>query len=137
MKHLFSKGHSSLFPQVHLYCFSLSGKTFLLCVACQNGAQPFGKCRLTNFRNCFPTLLFTLLEYGGLNQIIFRFHLFFSSLPCLSPSSLTYSSFSWNPLFFRASSYMGIDSLNICSLEDVSEILLLTDFANCRRTVGG
>ena len=32
---------------------------------------------------------------------------------------------------------MGIDSLNICSLEDVSEILLLTDFANCRRTVGG
>ena len=32
---------------------------------------------------------------------------------------------------------MGIESLNICSLEDVSEILLLTDFANCRRTVGG
>ena len=32
---------------------------------------------------------------------------------------------------------MGIDSLNVSSLEDVSEIRLLTDFANCRRTVGG
>ena len=29
---------------------------------------------------------------------------------------------------------MGIDSLNICSLEDVSDVLLPTDFANCRRT---
>ena len=88
---------------------------------------PFLKCRLTNLRNCFPTLHFTLSEYGGLNQIIFHFRLFFFSLPCLSTSFLTYSSFSWNPLFFSASSYMGIDSLNICSLEDVSEILLLTD----------
>ena len=32
---------------------------------------------------------------------------------------------------------MEIDSLNICSLEDISEILLVTDFANCRRIVGG
>ena len=32
---------------------------------------------------------------------------------------------------------MGIGSLNICSLEDVSENLLQTDFANCCRTVGG
>ena len=38
---------------------------------------------------------------------------------------------------FSTSLYMRIDSLNICSLENVSEILLLTDFANCCRTVGG
>ena len=52
-----------------------------------------------NFGNCLPTLLFTLLEYGGLNQILFRFCLFFSYLPYLSTSSLTYSRFSWNPIF--------------------------------------
>ena len=62
----------------------------------------FGKCYLTNFRYCFSTLLFTLLEYGGLNQIIFCFRLFFFALLCLSTSSLIYSRFSWNPLFFSA-----------------------------------
>ena len=32
---------------------------------------------------------------------------------------------------------MGITSLNICSLEDVTDILLVTDFPNCSRAVGG
>ena len=98
---------------------------------------PIEKYCLTNLRNYFPTFLFTLLEYGRSNQIIFCFPLFFFSLPCLSTFSLTYSSFSWNPLFFRASSCMGIDSLNICSLKDVSKFLLLTNFVGCCRTVGG
>ena len=29
---------------------------------------------------------------------------------------------------------MGIDSLNVWSLEDVSDVILPIDFANCRRT---
>ena len=39
-----------------------------------------GKCLCNNLKNILPMLVLTFFEYGGLNQIIFRFHFLFSLL---------------------------------------------------------
>ena len=74
-------------------------------------------------------LLFTLLEKGGLNHIIFCFLVFF----------LVFGSIKFNasrkPFSFKASLYGFNDSSKISSLDDDSDIRFAIDFGNCWRIV--
>ena len=80
-------------------------------------------------------LVFTLAEYGGLNQMTSRLRFFFSD--CSLDSDFSYFNFSVNPLRRRASSYSGTALLNFFSLDDMLESLLATPWGICFNTAGG
>ena len=67
-------------------------------------------------------LVFTFLEYGGLNHIIF-----------LLLKKILFECFLPDNAFW----YIEVDLSNLSLLDEVSDILFAIDFGNCFRTFGG
>ena len=84
---------------------------------------PLGKCFLMSFKNILPTFVLTLRQYGGLNHMILRLHVFFLFALVLVVIGIKVT-LPWKPCFLSASEYIGIDSIKTTSLEEMSEIRL-------------
>ena len=84
---------------------------------------PLGQCFLMSFKNILPTFVLTLRQYGGLNHMILRLHVFFLFALVLVVIGIN-ATLSWKPYFLSASEYIGIDSIKTTSLEEMSEIRL-------------
>ena len=93
-----------------------------------------GKCFDRSCQKILPTLVFTLLEKAGLNQMIFCFPFCLLSLALLLFSTKCKSLL--KPLSFNASWYSFKDLPNTSLLDHISESLFPTDF-NCFRILGG
>ena len=91
----------------------------------------FGKCLSTNCRNVLAMFVETVLLYGGLNQIIFRF-LFL----CFISRMLKWR-FSENPLRFSSSSYSGFALSKVSLFAELLDRRSLIDWGNCLITCHG
>ena len=85
-----------------------------------------GKCLSIKERTILATLVATLMLKGGLNHVTFRFLVLFSLHFLVG--SVSNCRFGLYPLFFRASIYGGIASLNVWALLELVESRLLMPF---------
>ena len=81
-----------------------------------------GKCFTSKWQKILSMLVFTFLEYGGLNHIIF-----------LLLKKILFECFLPDNAFW----YIEVDLSNLSLLDEVSDILFAIDFGNCFRTFGG
>ena len=108
---------------------------FLLKILCRIWLA--GKCFFSNFRNTLPTLIFTIFELSGLNQMIFLLCFLPSLFSSYCTSSGKYLSSSVKPFFFSTLLLILTDLLNISSLDKISDICLGIDFSTCFKIFGG
>ena len=93
-----------------------------------------GNCLLINLKNTFPMFVFTFLENGRLNHMIFCFLFFLVSVSTFWSSVFKYFRLYLKPLSFKASLCNFAASLNKFSFDDVSTNvfqLILTVVLKC------
>ena len=77
-----------------------------------------GKCLLRSLKNTLPMFVFTFLEKGELNHMIFLFLFLLVSVSAFLPGVFEYLKFYLKPLSFKASLYNFAASLNTFSFDD-------------------
>ena len=141
--HLSGRGHSVGWSQLHLsgvvsllawfsnfaLCLAMCALTFgkhlyesftlfLFIRGCN--IELGGKCLSNNAKNLAPILVLTLIEYGGLNQIIFLFLFLFFGFS-IGGSNLSVWEY---PFLFSSSWYKGAALSKISSVAEIAESLL-------------
>ena len=94
-----------------------------------------GKCLSIRERKILATLVATLLLKGGLNHVTLRFLVLFSLHFLVG--SVSHCRFGLYPLFFRASMYGVIASLDVWALLELMESRLLMPFGKFLMVDGG